>query len=55
MDEHGGLGCDEAALANDADERAGGRSGTFHDGVDRYTAGLDGVHGREGGEHGPTE
>ena len=55
VDEHGGFGCDEAALANNADERAGGCSGALHDGVDRYTTGLDGVHGREGGEHGPAE
>ncbi len=55
VNQHGGLRCDESALADDADERTRGCSGALHNGVDGHAAGLDGIHGREGGEHGTTE
>ncbi len=55
VNQHGGLRCDEPALADDADERARGCGGALHNSVDGHTTGLNGIHGRAGSEHGSTE
>ncbi len=55
VNQHGGLRCDEPALADNTDERACGCGGALHYGVDGYTTGLDSVHSGEGSKHGPAE